>query len=82
MVGGVGRGKEFVLPPGKLVHYSNNEGPIYLRMNFPKHIKINPEGKMESFWLYSFNYRSNKWKNRIESKRNKICFWGYIWIRK
>jgi len=49
LVGGVGRGKEFVLPPGKLVHYSNNEGPIYLRMNFPKHIKINPEGEMESF---------------------------------
>ena len=43
----IGRGKEFVLPPGEFIHYSNNEGPIYLRMNFPKNVKINPEGEME-----------------------------------
>ena len=47
LIGRVGRGKEFVLPPGELVHYSNNEGPIYLRINFPKNVKINPEGDME-----------------------------------
>ena len=47
LVGRVGRGKEFVLKPGEFIHYSDTEGPIYLRMNFPKNVKVNPQGEME-----------------------------------
>ena len=47
VVGRVGSGKNFLLIPNEFTYYTTNEGPLYLKMNLPKKIKVNPEGTME-----------------------------------
>lgn len=47
VLGRVGSGKTFLLSPNELTYYTEKEGPLYLRMNLPKNIKVNPEGTME-----------------------------------
>jgi hypothetical protein len=43
----VGSGKTFLLCPNEFTYYTMNEGPLYLKINLPKKIKVNPEGTME-----------------------------------
>ena len=43
----IGSGANFLIPPNEFTYYTENEGPLYLKMNLPKKIKVNPEGKME-----------------------------------
>ena len=43
----IGSGELFALPSEKYVYYSKVEGPLYLKINFPKNMKINPEGKLK-----------------------------------
>jgi len=46
LVARVGSGEQFVLPPNEYAYYNKKEGPLYLKMNLPKKIKVNPEGAM------------------------------------
>ena len=43
----IGSGELFALPSEQYVYYSKVEGPLYLKINFPKNIKINPQGKLK-----------------------------------
>ena len=43
----VGSGPSFLLSPNEFTYYTTFEGPLYLKMNLPKKIKVNPEGHME-----------------------------------
>ena len=47
LVARVGFGPPFLLSPKEYTYKTKNEGPLYLRMNLPKKIKVNPEGFME-----------------------------------
>ena len=43
----VGSGPSFLLSPNEFTYYTNFEGPLYLKMNLPKKIKVSPEGTIE-----------------------------------
>ena len=43
----IGSGPNFLLAPNDFTYFTNNEGPLYLRMNLPKNITMNPEGTMD-----------------------------------
>jgi len=43
----IGSGEPFTLPSSQYIYYSNAEGPLYLKINFPKNIEIKPEGKLK-----------------------------------
>ena len=47
LVARVGTNPAFLLPPNEYTYHSKKAGPLYLRMNLPKRIKVNPEGSME-----------------------------------
>ena len=47
LVARVGTDPAFLLPPNEYTYHSKKAGPLYLRMNLPKRIKVNPEGSME-----------------------------------
>ena len=42
----IGSGELFVLPSKDFIYFSKFEGPLYLKINFPKNIDIKPEGKL------------------------------------
>ena len=42
----IGSGELFVLPSKDYIYFSKFEGPLYLKINFPKNIDIKPEGKL------------------------------------
>ena len=43
----VGTGAPFIILPGDFTYITKTEGPLYLRMNLPRRLKMNPEGKIE-----------------------------------
>ena len=43
----IGSGEPFMLPSNKFIYHSDEEGPLYLKINFPKNIDIKPEGKLK-----------------------------------
>ena len=43
----IGSEELFALLSEKNVYYSKVEGSLYLKINFPKNMKINPEGKLK-----------------------------------
>ena len=47
LLGRVGSGPSFVISPNEFTHQTKKAGPLYLRMNLPKNLKVNPEGTME-----------------------------------
>ena len=47
LVARIGSNPSFLLPPNEYIYHSKKAGPLYLRMNLPKKIKVNPEGTME-----------------------------------
>jgi hypothetical protein len=47
LVARVGANPSFLLPPNEYTYYSKKAGPLYLRMNLPKNIQVNPKGSME-----------------------------------
>lgn len=47
VVARIGSGPNFLLAPNDFTYFTNNEGPLYLRMNLPKNITMNPEGTMD-----------------------------------
>ena len=47
LVGRIGSGPAFVITPNEFTFYSEKEGPLYLKMNLPKNVNVNPEGTME-----------------------------------
>ena len=47
LVARVGTNPAFLLPPNEYTYHSKKAGPLYLRINLPKRIKVNPEGSME-----------------------------------
>ena len=47
LIGRIGSGKAFVITPNEFTFYTEEEGPLYLKMNLPKNINVNPEGTME-----------------------------------
>ena len=47
LIGRIGSGPAFVITPNEFTYFSEKEGPLYLKMNLPKNIKVNPEGNME-----------------------------------
>jgi hypothetical protein len=47
LVARVGKNPAFLLPPNEYTYHSKKAGPLYLRMNLPKKLKVNPEGSME-----------------------------------
>ena len=42
----IGSGELFALPSKDFIYFSKFEGPLYLKINFPKNIIIKPEGKL------------------------------------
>ena len=42
----IGSGELFVLPSKNYIYFSKLEGPLYLKINFPRNIDIKPEGKL------------------------------------
>ena len=73
----IGPGPKFVLPPNDFTYYNKFEGPLYLRMNLPKNIEVNPEGNMEvkvfDGTLMSFEEINSKigWKEKNMNYSNK-----------
>ena len=73
----IGSGESFLLPPKEFTYYTKNEGPLYLKMNLPKKIKVNPEGTMEikvfDGVLMSVEeiYEKIGWKGTIMKYNNK-----------
>ena len=43
----IGSGEPFTLPSTQYIYHSDEEGPLYLKINFPKNIEIKPEGKLK-----------------------------------
>ena len=43
----IGSGELFVLPSKEFIYYPKVEGPLYLKINFPKNINIKPDGKLK-----------------------------------
>ena len=43
----IGSGEFFVLPSKEHIHFSKVEGPLYLKINFPKNMIIKPDGKLK-----------------------------------
>ena len=43
----IGSGEPFTLPSSQYIYHSDAEGPLYLKINFPKNIEIKPEGKLK-----------------------------------
>ena len=43
----IGSGGPFVLPSKEFVYLTKTDGPLYLKINLPKNMKIKPEGKLK-----------------------------------
>ena len=43
----IGSGEPFMIPSKDFIYSTNVEGPLYLKLNLPKNIKIKPEGKLK-----------------------------------
>ena len=43
----IGSSSPFVILPNEFTYITKNEGPLYLRMNLPRKLKLSPEGKIE-----------------------------------
>jgi len=46
IVARIGSGEPFVLPSKEFIYFSEVEGPLYIKINFPKNVIIKPEGKL------------------------------------
>ena len=47
LVGRIGSGESFMISGEEFSYITKNEGPLYLRINLPKKLKVSPEGTME-----------------------------------
>ena len=47
LVARVGSNPAFLLPSNEYTYHAKKGGPLYLRINLPKKLKVNPEGSME-----------------------------------
>lgn len=47
LVARVGSNPAFLLPSNEYTYHAKKGGPLYLRINLPKKVKVNPEGSME-----------------------------------
>lgn len=43
----IGSGPNFLLAPNEFTYFTENEGPLHLRMNLPKNLDVSPEGNIE-----------------------------------
>ena len=43
----IGSGEPFVLPSKEYIYLTKTDGPLYLKINLPKNMKIKPEGKLK-----------------------------------
>ena len=43
----IGSGESFVILPNNFTYITKNEGPLYLKMNLPRKLKLFPEGQIE-----------------------------------
>mgnify|MGYP002625668560 CR=1 FL=1 len=43
----IGSGEPFVILPNGFTYITKNEGPLYLKMNLPRKLKVYPEGEIE-----------------------------------
>ena len=43
----IGSGQPFVILPNNFTYITKNEGPLYLKMNLPRKLKLFPEGQIE-----------------------------------
>ena len=43
----IGSGEPFVLPSKEFIYLTKTDGPLYLKINLPKNMKIKPEGKLK-----------------------------------
>ena len=43
----IGIGPQFLIPPNESTYFTKNEGPLYLKINLPKKMKVAPDGTME-----------------------------------
>ena len=43
----IGSGEPFVIMPNNFTYITKNEGPLYLKMNLPRKLKVHPEGQIE-----------------------------------
>ena len=47
LIGRIGSGESFMISGEEFSYITRTEGPLYLRINLPKKIEVNPEGTME-----------------------------------
>ena len=47
VVARIGSGEPFVIPSKEYVYSTKTDGPLYLKINLPKNMKIKPEGKLK-----------------------------------
>lgn len=47
LIGRIGSGPNFLISPNEFTFFNEKEGPLYLKMNLPKNVNVNPEGTME-----------------------------------
>ena len=47
LIGRIGSGDAFLIAPNEFTYFNEKEGPLYLKMNLPKNINVNPEGAIE-----------------------------------
>jgi len=77
LVARIGSGESFILPPNKHIYHTDIEGPLYLKINYPKNIEIKPEGKLK-IKIYDGELMSRKeiyekigWKEKNLKYANK-----------
>ena len=47
LIARIGASPSFLIPPNEFTYTTKFEGPLYLKINFPKKVEVSPEGEME-----------------------------------
>ena len=47
LIARIGASPSFMIPPNEFTYTTKFEGPLYLKINFPKNVEVCPEGEME-----------------------------------